>query len=138
MCLKNCIRIHRNEPITCYKVLIQNGKWYQRKKFTAPFRTEYNYIIGNTYNEKNGGYYNEFYGRIDLGYFHSFANLGDAIDFIETFPKCYVEKPSKLVIVECEIPKGSVCYEGFFSYCMMEKEKLSYASKSITIKRIIK
>ena len=136
MCLANCIRRHRDNPTTCYKVLIQNGKWYQKKKFTAPFRTEFNYVIGETYNEKPG-YYNEFYDRLDFGYFHSFVFLDDAINFAKTFPKCNLEKHSKLVIVECEIPKDTVLYVGNFSYYGMDGNKLSYASKSITIKRII-
>lgn len=137
MCLTNCVRRHPDNSTTCYKVLIQNGAWYQKKKFTAPFRTYFNYVIGETYNAKPENSYNEFYRCIDIGYFHSFTTLGDAIDFAETFKKCGMEKHSKLVIVECEIPKDTVSYAGNFSFYAMKENKLSYASKAITIKRII-
>ena len=139
MCLQNCLLVPlQNKPIKCYKILIQNGAWYHVKKFTAPFQIDFRYIIGETYNENNQSYYKQFLEVIHDCYFHSFKYLEDCYKFIETYPKSDFRKHQKLVIVECEIPINSACYEGEFSYWAMKSYCCSYASKSITLKRIIK
>ena len=142
MCLTNCYLVHKDEPIKCYKVLIQNGAWYKRKYFTAPFRTNFNYEIGEIHNENKRSFYNEFLNIIEDGYFHSFKNLEDCYTFIDVFPKSDFKKHQKLVIAECEIPKDAACYEGAYSYWAYSVNGIpahpAYASKSITVKRLIK
>lgn len=142
MCLTNCCLIHQDEPIKCYKVLIQDGAWYQVKTFRSAFVTNFHYRIGETYNENEQSYYERFLNFIEDSYFHSFKYLEDCYTCIDTYPKYVLGKHQKLVIVECEIPIDSVCYAGKFLYWAYVQNGISahcaYASKSITIKRIIK
>lgn len=135
MCLSKPILIDNEKPIVCYKILRQSGPWFNRKLSAVVF--DYNYFLGVTHvqSDKQEHIYLGFEPSIGCGYFHSFANLNDA----QTCANQRKNYDDNLVIVECEIPAKTEVFGGKFEYfygltnCMYD----SYASKEITIKRII-
>ena len=127
------------KPITCYKVL--RMKEYNRKVnnvLISPLYVDYIWKgIGEENvadGEKDVCVTERLFGfpvsrRIEGGYFHTFAELGDALKDLSTATY------SPMVLCECSIPVGAEYYSG--KYRDGYSSSKSYASDKLVIERVL-
>lgn len=138
MCLYNADKIKNHGELTCYKVVFQKGLF--KKKYFSVFE-KFRYEIGKAYEVQTKGksYYVKHRDIINGGFFHTFKNYDDAVDFLKLFSP--FNKRFTFKIIECVIPSDCYVYEGEYEYRIADSEirmPRSYASTKIFPKKIWK
>ena len=119
--------------ITCYKVLLVEGKW-PRKKLYSPIWGEFVWKRGKTYStgvdvpeiEHN---FTKDWEEVYGGAFHTFCNLTDAINMANN----KTSKHNTYCVYECVIPKDTkFLYEGTIGGSCMAP---GYASEKLIVKK---
>jgi len=125
MCQTENKKIEVKEDLVCYKV---ERKHSVKDIWITLYRNCH--LKRNEIISANGcrNYIELSHITISGGYFHSFANLEDAIYELETWGDTY----ENMRIVKCFIPKGIETFTGFFKYSS-EIKLNTYASRKIFI-----
>ena len=121
--------------ITCYKVLVVEGKW-PRKKLCSPMFSDFVWKRGKTYStgvDKPEVEYNHTKDWYEVmgDAFHTFGNLADAINFANSM----ASHNQPYYVYECVIPKDTkFLYEGTVGGSCMAP---GYASEKLIVKKPI-
>ncbi len=146
MCLFHITQLKNDEDLTCYKVLLIRKKTLKTKGFFSPFKQEYEWEFGKTYENSDKEDVRTAHSHGDVlvqnafgGFFHSFKHGYQATKlaaFMATRALCY--EGIGIAVCKCTIPKEAIVYKGFTETgWQISPDVDGYASTKLRVDQIV-